>query len=1493
MNEIRQTPVRRFISMRKSFLLMVASTALIFITFVGSGMWFSSSLRGFSRAINLAGSERMRAFQIAFLATRALGEQSPQKEETLGHVKMEMARFEEILNALKDGSVKYDIVKVTDKELDKKLILLIRRWEEEFKPQLDSIFMAPAGDRNNIMLECGSKIHDFVEVDIDGFVTLLANRMDRIEQVFVRGRYLLTAIGILLMLLNLFYLRRRVLKPIGVLVQDTEKITSGNYSFLVDIEAAGELMVLAERFNIMTGAISRSFKEMDAQVQQRTQELSTANATMQSFFDSAADAIISINHKDKTIILFSKSAETIFGYSSDEVIGMNVNILMPEPFHSAHDQYVNNYLETGVKKILGHTVRVKGKRKSGEVFDVDLSVSESITPMGRVFNAIIRDMSERVQAEMQMQKLSNAIEQSSESIVITDYNGIIEYVNPAFERTTGYSRSEAIGQNPRILKSGRQPRSYYKELWDTIIGGSIWHGEFSNIKKNGEIYYEDATITPIKDKNGNITHFVAIKNDVTARKLAEAEAAKKNAELEIRSNYDTVYARAISIFSATFDQKQAISDMLELLSSSLPYPSTAFYTYDEWSGMLVCESAYGVSGLKNEFRLSEGIIGQSVVSGHAIEIEGSEQFPLTIETGLLSITPQAVIVQPVFYQGKVMGVLVAASVVPLSDFDRGFIERLTINIGISLQNLRQYNDMKELSEQIKLRGSEIAQKNIQLEASNRLKSEFLANMSHELRTPLNAIIGFSEILKDGVLGELGDGQKEYVEDIFTSGQHLLSLINDILDLSKIEAGKMTLDLERLNVPYMLGNSLSIIKEKAQANNITLKLDIDESVGDMYADSRKFKQIVYNLLSNAVKFTPLSGTVTLNANVITADGGKFLEVFVSDTGIGMSEEGMKKLFRPFEQIDGSLSRKYEGTGLGLAMVKRLVELHGGTIGVESEEGRGSRFTFRIPYREDGIQPLPAEAPPGHSIGQPAGQSEEPLVLIVEDDPKSAELIAAQLASEGYRTIWAETAGKGLALAVEETPDLITLDIMLPDMHGWDFLKNMKENEEIRHIPVVIISLVADKSKGFILGAANVLQKPVSRDELIEAVRHLGILPAAGQLKILVVDDDPNAVEIVSRYLQNEGCLVFSAYSGQEALDTAKRELPDLIVLDLMMPEMTGFEVVRALKDVPDTASIHIIILTAKIITDDDRKALNSNVCEIVQKGSFDKTEFITEARRAMRGRRLPEPVIIGLPLAKDVKDIERKPLQPGDTLILVVEDDQAQSDIMKLFLERQGYKVMQVANGHIALELMNSRTPDIIVLDLMMPKMNGFDFIEKMSENPGFKDIPVVIVSSIVGETKGNTLSANAFLRKPVRHKEMLAVVESLLGTDYKDSRLKILLIDDDPKAIKIISSYFIDDRYEVLKEYSGREGIETATSRKPDIIVLDLIMPEMNGFEVIKELKSSDATKDIPVIILTAQILTNDEREELLSYAEMIFGKEPSSDKSILRKIETLLKTKS
>jgi signal transduction histidine kinase/CheY-like chemotaxis protein len=528
-------------------------------------------------------------------------------------------------------------------------------------------------------------------------------------------------------------------------------------------------------------------------------------------------------------------------------------------------------------------------------------------------------------------------------------------------------------------------------------------------------------------------------------------------------------------------------------------------------------------------------------------------------------------------------------------------------------------------------------KNVELEDASRMKSEFLANMSHELRTPLNAIIGFSEVLGDGLLGDLTEQQRGFIGDIFSSGKHLLSLINDILDLSKVEAGKMVLDIEPVQMSGLIANSMSIIREKAASRRVQLVTEVPPDLGSVRADARKVKQIVYNLVSNAVKFANEGGQVTLTAaRVRRAEVGRltgsgmfrtfpladskfeeFLKISVKDVGLGISPDGLERLFKPFSQVDSGLSRKFEGTGLGLAMVKLLTDLHCGTVAVESTLGEGSTFIVWLPFRH-ADEVVPAIKTP---TSTPRFVDSGNIALVVEDDFKSADLIRLQLEAEGFTVIHAPTAESALELASQHTLSLITLDIMLPEMDGWEFLSRIKQIPTVKKVPVVIISIVADPGKGFALGAAAVMQKPISRQELQESLVGLGLFPLAdGQtLKVLVVDDDPKAVEVVAAGLKGLASSVIRVYGGREGIEAARAERPDLILLDLMMPEVNGFDVVAALQEFPETAHIPVLIVTAKSISPEDRFKLNGLVSAIIDKANFNRERFVSEVRRATSRR----------------------------------------------------------------------------------------------------------------------------------------------------------------------------------------------------------------------------------------------------------------------------------
>lgn len=587
-----------------------------------------------------------------------------------------------------------------------------------------------------------------------------------------------------------------------------------------------------------------------------------------------------------------------------------------------------------------------------------------------------------------------------------------------------------------------------------------------------------------------------------------------------------------------------------------------------------------------------------------------------------------------WYAGRIYGLLAASFVLMVLLLENG---KLYARLADSHERERsKTKDLQRLTAQLESVNNLLAEKNQQLQEVSQLKSDFLANMSHELRTPLNAIIGFSEVLKDGLVGEITPKQHEFVSDIFASGQHLLSLINDILDLSKIEAGRMTLDLDTQDVDAMLRNSLSIVKEKTTAHAISLQLDVAEPLGMALLDTRKTKQIVFNLLSNGVKFTADHGQVTLQARKVKravietwatqqptslqmplppSAFTDFLEIAVIDTGLGISAADVPHLFQAFSQIDSSLSRVSEGTGLGLALVLKLAYLHGGTVALASTPERGSTFTVWLPWRKpDAATGDTDETTPVHAVPDTSRQ----LALLIEDNERAAELIRLQLEPEEFEILHAGSAKEGLELLAKRKPAVILLDIMLPDMDGWDLLARLKQPaSSAAHIPVVIVSIVADARKGFFLGASAVLQKPVARDELIKSLQNLGLAKASRVLKVLVVDDDAKAVDLLSAYLAEPGYTVLRAYGGEEAIATAKRERPDLLVLDLLMPEVNGFDVVEALKNSPETASIPIVVVTAKILTREDHVTLNGFVAAILEKASFNHAHFINEVQRVLK------------------------------------------------------------------------------------------------------------------------------------------------------------------------------------------------------------------------------------------------------------------------------------
>jgi PAS domain S-box-containing protein len=954
---------------------------------------------------------------------------------------------------------------------------------------------------------------------------------------------------------------------------------------------------------------------------ERPKALLDTGALQAAIFNSANFSSIATDAKG-VIQIFNVGAERMLGYTAAEVM----NRITPADLSDPQDVLARAEalsVELGTPITPGFDALVfKASRGIEDIYELTyvrkdgsrLPAIVSVTALRDALGVIIgylligtdntaRKLAE--QAVLEAGALQKAIFNSANfSSIATDAKGVIQIFNVGAERMLGYAASDVVDKvtpanisdpgeivaraSALSLEFGTPIAPGFEAMVFKASRGIEDIYELTYVRRDGSRLPAVVSVTALRDAQAVIIGYLLIGTDNTARKQSDEERTR----LDQRLRDQHFYTR--SLIESNIDALMATDPRGIITDVNKQTEALTGCTRDELIG----------APFKNYFtdpaRAEAGI--------HRVLTEGRvTNYELTARARSGQLT------------------FVSYNATTFHDRDR------------RLQGV--FAAARDVTE-LRLVEQTLQQKNVELEDASRMKSEFLANMSHELRTPLNAIIGFSEVLKDGLLGEMTDQQRGFIGDIFSSGTHLLSLINDILDLSKVEAGKMLLDLEPVDVASLFANSLSIVREKAALRHIRVSMELAPDLASTMADTRKVKQIVYNLLSNAVKFSVEGGQVTLRVRAVPrAEVGAlsgpwkgrslpqpenafadFVEIAVTDSGIGIPPEALEQLFKPFSQVDRGLARKFQGTGLGLAMVKLLAELHGGSVAVTSAVEQGSCFTVWLPLRAA----EPAMVAPGAKVS--ARNSNRPGVataLVVEDDFKAADVLRVQLESEGFRVLHAASAEAAMVIAVQQPLSLITLDILLPNMDGWEFLERIKQVPSLTRVPVVITSIMADKTRGFALGAAAIMQKPITRQELYESLVELGLFPLAkgASLKVLAVDDDPKAVELIAVRVLGLASTVLRAYGGKEAIDVAQRELPDLIVLDLTMPEVNGFDVVDALHARPDTAKIPILVVTAKEITEEDRRRLNGSVTSIMGKAQLDRDGFRQEVRRAVSGRQL--------------------------------------------------------------------------------------------------------------------------------------------------------------------------------------------------------------------------------------------------------------------------------
>jgi signal transduction histidine kinase/CheY-like chemotaxis protein len=667
------------------------------------------------------------------------------------------------------------------------------------------------------------------------------------------------------------------------------------------------------------------------------------------------------------------------------------------------------------------------------------------------------------------------------------------------------------------------------------------------------------------------------------------------------------------------EELEALSAVSRTVSSTLDLPTVlttivsravqlsgaaggAIYEYDEATQEFPLQATHQMEEELIEvlraapIQPGEGATGQAVLRREPVQAPdiGDEKSYATtrLRTVLLRLGYRSVLAVPLLSEQRILGVLTvwrqAAGLFP--DEVVKLLQTFASQSALAIQNARLFRELQAKSRE--------------LEVASRHKSEFLANMSHELRTPLNAIIGYSEMLQEEAREQSAEGFVPDLQRINAAGKHLLELINGVLDLSKIEAGKMDLYLETFGVEALVRDVAAVLEPLAQKNANRLEVQCAPGVGAMRADLTKLRQALFNLLSNACKFTE-RGVVSVAVMREGAADGDSIVFAVSDTGIGMTPEQMARLFEEFGQVDASTTRRYGGTGLGLALSRRLCRMMGGDVTVASEPGRGSTFTIRLPAEvPESTRESPAPAPPVRDVA-PAGTS---TVLVIDDDSAVRDLMSRFLGKEGFRVVAAGGGEDGLRLARELRPDVITLDVLMPGMDGWSVLAALKADAALAEIPVVMLTMLDDRNLGYALGAADYLTKPIDRERLVAVLERYH-----RELPVLVVDDDPDFRDLARRMLEREGYTVVEADNGRAGLDRLRETVPGVVLLDLMMPEMDGFDFVAAVRAEAAWRSVPIVVITAKDLSPEDHERLNGYVARVLQKGALSREALLGEVR----------------------------------------------------------------------------------------------------------------------------------------------------------------------------------------------------------------------------------------------------------------------------------------
>jgi CheY-like chemotaxis protein/signal transduction histidine kinase len=810
---------------------------------------------------------------------------------------------------------------------------------------------------------------------------------------------------------------------------------------------------------------------------------------------------------------------------------------------------------------------------------------------------------------------------------------------------------------------------------------------------------------------------------------------------------------------------------------------------------------------------------------------------ISIRSGLFESVPRNVIVLPVLFEDRVKAVIELASLNAFTASHLAFLEQLTASIGIVLNSIEatmqtegllkqsqqlaaelqtQQKELQQTNEQLAQKAQQLAEQNVEVERKNqeieqarraleekakelaltsKYKSEFLANMSHELRTPLNSILVLGQQLSENPDHNLTAKQVEFARTIHGAGTDLLNLISDILDLSKIESGTVSVEAEEILFANLLEMVARPFRHEAENRKLAFEVQADPHLTrSLVTDSKRLQQVLKNLLSNAFKFTE-HGSVRLAVSVaekgwsedhpILSGAASVVAFEVTDSGIGIALDKQRIIFEAFQQADASTSRKYGGTGLGLAISRELASLLGGEIQLRSTPGQGSMFTLYLPLTYVGPTASKLAAGDGraftpslplqlsnivvseHPVEQIADDRnnllpDDAVLLIVEDDPHYARVLCDLSRDKGFKVLVALRGTEALALAREFHPTAVSLDVFLPDMLGWTVLNHLKQDPATRHIPVQMLTLDEDRHHGLARGAFAFVTKPTSPEELDSALSRIKDYAAPRRKRLLIVEDNPAEQLSIRELLGSDDIDVTVADTGAKALELVSQESFDCVVLDLRLPDMTGFDILERMRDIPEVSDLPVVVFTGKELSPEEDARLHTLARSVVVKGVESPERLLDETALFLHR------VVADLPQEKQ-KMLDR--LHRSDEAlvgkkVLVVDDDMRNIFALSSVLERRGMAVLTAGTGREAISMLES-TPDvaIVLMDIMMPEMDGYATMQVIRQNPSFRRLPIIaLTAKAMKGDREKCLEAGAseYLAKPVNTEQLLSALRMWL-----------------------------------------------------------------------------------------------------------------------------------